>query len=664
MQITASSQSIQALAQGVNSSSQSIATDNVANFCSVLDSVMVTTGNDKSLSANVSASPSNVKNSSSETKVDKNTANNRKGNTKVSKDSKEDSIVKTSKNGKSTSNTIKSKNENSSCDSKSIDQKSKTVDEITDNKSEIKDSSDAKVVLEDVNQDNEDLEHEVKDIELSGNTVKETESVDEVNEEIVSANISLQAMEKIESLIDDKVTIDESYIPNEETSNASNNSISTNSEISADKPFVQVDSNINTSQSLEKVDVVSQSQISDEVKQIDLSTSDLKNSIDKASSLAEDAANVEDAPLAFMDLLKTSRSATTSVNVTTHNDVENVESLASTVLQEVAVDDAIMNEENSSTNISLDELLPQEEQYVELVKPAKTTDIKNPISQVNTQSTININSLDQNNTLVGEENDLIKLQENVGNSQITSFAENLKKLNSSKDSTSSIGRAADINIQIKSGNSSEYVTSDLSTAQTTNKVPETFGSSSFNQNDQLTNNTINSLNTIQGSDFKAQLQEKTQMMNDQLQKAIHLSKDIEENVRQLSEKLNIMIARNMKEAELNLDPVGLGKMKITINMSDDGIARVNMVVQQGETKDIINDSMSRLKSYFEQQGLTLGESSVEHQESWGDRSQNSGSNQTNGQTSAKIDNLIEGSAENEGITISVSSSEQAVDYFA
>lgn len=146
----------------------------------------------------------------------------------------------------------------------------------------------------------------------------------------------------------------------------------------------------------------------------------------------------------------------------------------------------------------------------------------------------------------------------------------------------------------------------------------------------------------------------------ELQKTVHLSRNYEENAKQVAEKLNIMLAKNLKEAELNLDPVGLGKMKISLQLSEDGVARVNMIVQQSETKDLVYESLHKLREFMEQKGFSLGDSSVEQQEQWAQNSQNGETSQTNDQTFDKI-------ADNEqvdSINVSVSLSDQAVDYFA
>lgn len=155
--------------------------------------------------------------------------------------------------------------------------------------------------------------------------------------------------------------------------------------------------------------------------------------------------------------------------------------------------------------------------------------------------------------------------------------------------------------------------------------------------------------------FSEKLQELTE-----IQKPVHMSRNYEENARQIAEKINIMLARNLKEAEMNLDPTGLGKMKISLQMSEDGVVRINMIVQQGETKDLVYESMNRLREVMQQGGITLGESSVEHQESWAQNSQNGETSRANDQTFGRIN----GSEHEDSINVSVKVSDRAVDYFA
>ena len=148
----------------------------------------------------------------------------------------------------------------------------------------------------------------------------------------------------------------------------------------------------------------------------------------------------------------------------------------------------------------------------------------------------------------------------------------------------------------------------------------------------------------------------------ELQKTVHLSKQYEENAKQIAEKINIMLAKNLKEAELNLDPAGLGKMKISLQLSEDGVARVNMIVQQSETKDLVYESMNKLREFMERQGFSLGDSSVEQQESWAQNSQNGETSHTKEKTFGRI--AENGREESVELNMDINVSERTVDYFA
>lgn len=244
-----------------------------------------------------------------------------------------------------------------------------------------------------------------------------------------------------------------------------------------------------------------------------------------------------------------------------------------------------------------------------------------------------------------------------------SFAEHLKTVSeNSRIVDARITAEATLNLQSSTG--SDYGRMDTTSSSAVLKVADAANLASDGSRQQ-SSLTSQDQTPVQGTDFKNVLQDKIQQNSEILQKTLHLSRNLEENVRQLSEKINMMLSRNLREAQIDLDPVGLGKMKIVVNVNDDGIARINMVVQQSETKDLISDSLGRLKTFLEQQGLSLGESSVEQQQSWGDRSQNNRSDQTKGATSDKINNLADmDSLPGNEIVFQSSVAKRAVDYFA
>ncbi|MCF6457937.1 flagellar hook-length control protein FliK [Pseudoalteromonas sp. MMG024] len=80
----------------------------------------------------------------------------------------------------------------------------------------------------------------------------------------------------------------------------------------------------------------------------------------------------------------------------------------------------------------------------------------------------------------------------------------------------------------------------------------------------------------------------------------------------LFNKANMLLNLNLKEAEIRLDPPELGSMQIRIR-SDAEQAQINFVVQSQQAKDVLEQSMGRLKEMLAEQGINLGESSVSEQ---------------------------------------------------
>lgn len=74
----------------------------------------------------------------------------------------------------------------------------------------------------------------------------------------------------------------------------------------------------------------------------------------------------------------------------------------------------------------------------------------------------------------------------------------------------------------------------------------------------------------------------------------------------------MLLNLNLKEAEIRLDPPELGSMQIRIR-SDAEQAQINFVVQSQQAKDVLEQSMGRLKEMLAEQGINLGESSVSEQ---------------------------------------------------
>jgi flagellar hook-length control protein FliK len=81
---------------------------------------------------------------------------------------------------------------------------------------------------------------------------------------------------------------------------------------------------------------------------------------------------------------------------------------------------------------------------------------------------------------------------------------------------------------------------------------------------------------------------------------------------QLSERVQMMLSKNLKNIDIRLDPPELGKMHIRMNISGDS-ATVHFTVANQQVRDALEGSMPRLREMLAQQGVQLGETGVQQQ---------------------------------------------------
>ncbi|NOH78904.1 flagellar hook-length control protein FliK [Vibrio sp. RE86] len=83
---------------------------------------------------------------------------------------------------------------------------------------------------------------------------------------------------------------------------------------------------------------------------------------------------------------------------------------------------------------------------------------------------------------------------------------------------------------------------------------------------------------------------------------------------QVAERVQMMMSKNLKNIDIRLDPPELGRMQIRMNMNGDGTT-VHFTVANQQARDVIEQSMPRLREMLAQQGVQLNESSVQQQSS-------------------------------------------------
>lgn len=111
---------------------------------------------------------------------------------------------------------------------------------------------------------------------------------------------------------------------------------------------------------------------------------------------------------------------------------------------------------------------------------------------------------------------------------------------------------------------------------------------------------------------------------------------------QVAEKVQMMMSKNLKQLDIRLDPPELGRMQIRMTMNND-VANVHFTVANPQAREMIEQTLPRLREMLAQQGMQLADSSVQQQASGQQQRQYAADGQGNGQQSGRF---ASGSEEN------------------
>ncbi|OOE89766.1 flagellar hook-length control protein FliK [Salinivibrio sharmensis] len=135
----------------------------------------------------------------------------------------------------------------------------------------------------------------------------------------------------------------------------------------------------------------------------------------------------------------------------------------------------------------------------------------------------------------------------------------------------------------------------------------------------------------------------------------------------LTERINVMLSKNLKQVDIRLDPPELGRMQIKLGINNDQ-ASVHITVANQQARDAVEQAMPRLRDMLQQQGLQLAQGSVQQQDSGaqqmasgqhGDGAGNAGGAPRGKTGPDDGDDIMLA-----GQTLNVSHSDRAVDYYA
>lgn len=142
---------------------------------------------------------------------------------------------------------------------------------------------------------------------------------------------------------------------------------------------------------------------------------------------------------------------------------------------------------------------------------------------------------------------------------------------------------------------------------------------------------------------------------------------------EVHERINMMMAKNLKYVDIRLDPPELGKLQIKLTINQDQ-ASVQFTVNNHQARDIIEHAMPRLREMLHQQGLQLAQSSVQqdsHQQFADHQSHHSAHSQSQSGQQSSVSTLADDShliADNDPldsvINVVVKENKDQVDYYA
>ncbi|MGP7733924.1 flagellar hook-length control protein FliK [Oceanimonas smirnovii] len=114
----------------------------------------------------------------------------------------------------------------------------------------------------------------------------------------------------------------------------------------------------------------------------------------------------------------------------------------------------------------------------------------------------------------------------------------------------------------------------------------------------------------------------------QLERALNLHQAApEQNARQLSQQVQVMVNQELQEADIRLNPSELGGIRIQLKF-EQGEVSMQIQAQHAQARDMLEQAMPRLRDMLQQQGIQLGQGQVG---SFAGQQQNTAQNGNQGQ---------------------------------
>ena len=466
-----------------------------------------------------------------------------------------------------------------------------------------------------INKDNEDPEEKktknkdkttvTEDLSLALNDLNAL--LNDTNQEDLQVQIDPAASKDFLSVSQDNLDLASDYVPTELVVEAKVNQHTDNANVTDDTVDLVLASNSNNSKLLNQLKQFANTQ---DTEVLDLSTDKLKEFLAKV-----DVSSLSEQDFATFKFLKEQ-----SVALDSPKPLLNLQQQLAT-LSNVKLT-AATNDPLLDTKVSVSNLLKELEGKVNL--NTDTTSISAD-EDFGFKDFENIeNSLKLSKLLDDELQDLDTKE------QINSIMDAKDKANAN-----TLARSLELLKQVSSGmnvsprlnmTSSDRVDSNLVASKTTlesalmEKQATAFSSNSAFENGSFSENSNsqqsfnqNFLNSLNQANKTVSTESKPTL--NQTPDLLTLSKNLKENAEALTEKVMKMASRNLKSMVLDLNPTNLGKMKITLDLTNaDEIAKISIGASQAGTRALVESTLDSLKETLKQNFIEAQTDVVDYEE--------------------------------------------------
>ena len=146
--------------------------------------------------------------------------------------------------------------------------------------------------------------------------------------------------------------------------------------------------------------------------------------------------------------------------------------------------------------------------------------------------------------------------------------------------------------------------------------------SSNSGNDSLTSKEISFTNLKESANIKLTELSTKIVQNSSLQQPLELQSKQAATI--LSDRILMMLNQSKQEVTIRLDPAELGSMHVKVQINNDQL-QLSIQAQTGQTKDLLEQNLSRLKDQLAEQGINLSEANIEQQSPKNQGDKNAGS---------------------------------------